>query len=95
MFIVSRILNPSLKDLNPSLEELKEIAKLLAKKRGIKGYQSMPEDKLLSALKASESLKESEKNFDDTKPKLKFSKSRTEKTRKQFNQLMHKFLNQK
>ena len=33
--------NPSLKELNPSLEELKEIAKLLAKKRGIKGYKSM------------------------------------------------------
>ena len=26
------MLNPSLKELNPSLEELKEIAKLLAKK---------------------------------------------------------------
>ena len=27
------MLNPSLKDLNPSTEELKEIAKLLAKKK--------------------------------------------------------------
>ena len=38
------MLNPSLKDLNLSSEELKEIAKLLARKRGIKGYKSMPED---------------------------------------------------
>ena len=44
------MLNPSLKDLNLSSEELKEIAKLLARKRGIKGYKSMPEDRLLSAL---------------------------------------------
>ena len=34
----------------------------------------MSEDRLLSALKVSESLKESEKNFDDTKPKINFSK---------------------
>ena len=36
----------TLKDLNPSAEELKEIAKLLAKKEknpGIKGYKSMSE----------------------------------------------------
>ena len=51
------MLNPSLKDSNPTLEELKKIAKLLAKRRGIKGYESMSEDRLLSALKASESLK--------------------------------------
>ena len=38
------MLNPSLKDLNPSSEELKEIAKLLAKKRDIKGYKSTSED---------------------------------------------------
>ena len=36
------MLNPSLKDLNPSSEELKKIEKLLAKERGIKGYESMP-----------------------------------------------------
>ena len=39
----------------------------------------MSKDRLLSALKASESLTESEKNFDDTKPKIKFSKPRPEK----------------
>ena len=44
----------SLKDLNPSPEELKDIAQLLAPKRGIKDYENMSNDKLLSALKASE-----------------------------------------
>ena len=42
--------------LNVSLIELKAIAKI----RGISGYESMSEDELLSTLKASESLKESE-----------------------------------
>ena len=42
------MLNLSLKDLNPSSEQLKEIAKL-----GIKGYDSMSEDKLLSAIKCT------------------------------------------
>ena len=46
---------------------------------------------LLSALKASESLKESEKNFDDTKPKINFSTPRIEKIRKEFNESRHKF----
>ena len=45
--------------LNLSPKELKAIAKI----RGIKGYKSMPNDKLLSALKASQS----EKNFDKTR----------------------------
>ena len=39
--------------VNLSLNELKLIAKI----RGIKGYESMPVDKLLSALNASESVK--------------------------------------
>ena len=34
----------SLEDLNISSEELKEIAKLLARKRGIKDYESMSKD---------------------------------------------------
>ena len=46
--------NPSLKDLSLSPEELNKVTKLLAKERDIKGYESMPDDKLLSALKASE-----------------------------------------
>ena len=56
--------------LNLSPKALKAISKI----RGIKGYKSISEDRLLSALKASESLKESENNFDDTKPKVYFSK---------------------
>ena len=40
--------NPSLKDLNLSLIELKAIAKI----RDIKSYESMFKDKLLSTLKA-------------------------------------------
>ena len=51
----------------------------------------MAEDRLLSALKASESLKESEINFDDTKPKINFFKPRIKKIRKEFNELRHKF----
>ena len=54
--------------LNLSPKKLKPVATI----RGIKGYKSMFEDRLLSALKASESLKESGKNFDGTKPKTIF-----------------------
>ena len=70
-----------------SLNELK----LIAKSRGIKGYKSMSEDELLSALNALESLKESENTFDDTKPKTHFSKSKLEEIRKKFNELRDKF----
>ena len=84
------MLNP-FKDLDLSSEELKEIAKPLAKKRGVKGYKSTSENRLLSALKASESLEEDEKNVDDTKPKINFSKPRVEKIRKEFNESRHKF----
>ena len=49
----------------------------------------MPEDRLLSAFKESESLKESEKNFDDTKTN--FSKARIEKIGKEFNESRHTF----
>ena len=71
------MLNLSLKDLNLSSEELKKIAKLLTEERGIKGYESMSKNDLLSALKASES----EKNFD---------KTRTEKIREELKKLEHK-----
>ena len=64
--------------LNLSPKELKVIAKM----RGIKGYKSISEDRLLNAIKASELLKENEKNFDDTKQKIKFPKSRIEEIRK-------------
>ena len=77
--------------LNLSVKELK----LISENRGIKDYKSMFEDRPLSALKASESLKESEKNFDSTKPKINFSKSRIEVIRKKFNESRHKFFRSK
>ena len=42
----------------------------------------MSEDELLSALKESESLKESEKNFENTKPKINFSTTKIKKIKK-------------
>ena len=36
-------------------------------------------------------MKESEKNFDDTKPKINFSKQRIKKIRKEFNESRYKF----
>ena len=71
--------------LNLSRKELNVIAKM----RGIKGYKSMSEDRLLSALKESESLKESEK------PKTNFSEARKESIRKEFNESKHKFCKSK
>ena len=53
--------NPSSKDLNLSLSELQ----LIAKNRGIRGYGSMSQGKLLLAPKTSKS----EKNFDKTRMK--------------------------
>ena len=46
--------------LNPSLNELK----LVAKSKGIKGYKSMSKERLLSTLRESESV-ESKNSFDD------------------------------
>ena len=60
--------------LNLSPKELKAVARI----RGIKGYKGMCED----VLKASELLKESEQNFDDTKPKINFLKSIIEEIEK-------------
>ena len=90
-FVHSRKISNPLKDLKQSTEKLKEIATLLAKERNIKGYKSMSEDRLLSAFKESESLKESQNNFDDTKRKTNFSKARIEKIRKEFNESRYKF----
>ena len=57
-----------------SLNELKTIAKT----RGIKGYKRMSEERILSVLNETDSVKESEKNFDD---------ARIEKIKKDFNKL--------
>ena len=62
-------------------KELKAIAKI----RGIKGYKSIFEDKLLSALTLSKPVKKSKK------PKTNFSKARMEKIRKEFNKPRYKF----
>ena len=68
--------SPLLRDLNLSSEELKGIAQLLARKRGIKDYQSMPEDRLLNVLILSKPVKK------DKKPK--FSKARIGKIEREF-----------
>ena len=49
--------------VNLPLNELKTIAKI----RGIKGYKSIFEERLLSVLNESESVKESAKKFDDAR----------------------------
>ena len=64
----------SIKMLKVSLNKLKQIAKM----RGIKGYKSISEERLVSSINRSESVKESENNFDG---------SRIEKIKKDFNKL--------
>ena len=61
---------------NLSLNELKQIAKM----RRIKGYKSMPKERLLSA------LDKSERNFNN---------ARTKKTREDLNKLKNRFLKPK
>ena len=51
----------------------------------------MPEDKLLIALIALKSVKKSQNNFDDTKPKINFSETRKEEIRKKISKSRHKF----
>ena len=62
-------------------KELKAVAKI----RGIKGYKSMSEDQLLSALTLSKPVRK------DEKPKTNFSEARIEKIRKEFHESRHKF----
>ena len=64
--------------LNLSTKELKAIAK-------IKGYKSMSEDELLSALNSSKPVKKGKKQ------KANFSKATIEKVREKFNESRHKF----
>ena len=64
-----------------STKELKGIAKI----RGIKGYKSMSEDELLSAVISSKPVKKGKKT------KTNFSKARIEKIRKEFNESRYKF----
>ena len=64
-----------------STKELRAIAKV----RGIKGYKSMSEDELLSALTLSKPVKKGKK------PKATFSKARIEKIRKESNESRYKF----
>ena len=74
----------SLKDLGLSSEELKAIAEI----RGIKGYKSMSEGELLSAITSSKKAKKAKKV---KKQKTDFSKARIEEIRKEFNELRYKF----
>ena len=66
--------------LNLPPKELKAIAKL----RGIKGYKSMSENELLSALTSSKPVKTGEK------PKTNFSEARIDNIRKELNESRHK-----
>ena len=59
--------------LKISLNELKKIAKM-----ALRGYKAMSEERLVSSLNESESVKEREKNFDD---------ARIEMIKKDFNKL--------
>ena len=74
------MINPSLGDLGLSSEEFKETVKLLVEERGIKGYKSRSEDRLLSALISSKPANKSKK------PEITFSKARIDNIRKEFNE---------
>ena len=77
----------SLKDLGLSLEDLKAVAKV----RGIKGYESMSEGELLSAITPSKKVKTAkQKTKKGKKQKTNFSKARIEEITKEFNELRYK-----
>ena len=80
--------------LNLSLNKLKVIAKI----RRIKGYKSMSEERLIYSINESESVKKSEKNFDDTrmeKIKKDFNKLRDRLSKPKINRLEKIFIEQK
>ena len=78
----------SLKDLGLTSEELISIAEI----RGIKGYESMSEGELLSAITRSKKAKQKTKKAKKgKKQKTDFSKERIEEIRTEFNELRYKF----
>ena len=70
-------------------------SKLIEGVGSIKGYKSMSEDELLSALISSKPVRKGEKNFDDKIPKTNFYKTRIEKIRKEFKESRHEFFRSK
>ena len=66
--------------------------KLIAENRGIKGYDSMPKDELLSALKASELLKERVEEIREKRKELsnKFSKSKINEIKRNLYEIENK-----
>ena len=71
-----------MKILKLSLDEVKVIAEI----RDMKGYKSMSEERLLSSLNESKSLKKSEK---------KFGNGRIEKIKKDFNEFRNRLFKPK
>ena len=71
-----------MKILKLSLDEVKVIAEI----RDMKGYKSMSEERLLSSLNESKSLKKSEK---------KFGNARIEKIKKDFNEFRNRLFEPK
>ena len=67
-------------DLSP--EELKEVVELLARKRGIKDYESMSDDRLLDAIISSKPVKKFEM--------LKFLEARIREIEREFKKSRHK-----
>ena len=82
------MLNPSLKDLDLSSEELKEfyLQYYLREKEVLKAIKACLK---ISALILSKPVRKGEK------PKINFSKARIEKIRKEFNKSRHKFYKSK
>ena len=80
--------------LNLSLNKLKVIAII----RGNKDYKSMSEEGLIYSINESESVKKSEKNFDDArieKIKKDFNKLRDRLSKPKINRLEKIFIEQK